>query len=435
MNRDFKINFEWEDPMKARGQELRATWARMEILVGDIPITRLIDSKSKSIRNSIYGPLYPIAEWIAMNWWPLLHENEAPHTVRARTYGHRHNLHSASEGFSLPNLLFRPSGRMMDLAWAAKRIPAAGIEFLESGADSLPAESVKDEIADFLIAVIGRLESEGITGTPLQVEWNAIQLMDSDEEQFCKFAASLGEDPFSLNDDSRVQMVDLAARIPRELSGEFIAAIDFGNLAEHLRNLNEVLKLAATSLPPLNIPILENDLRLSPNHGTPWEHGYQLARHMREKLGLNGNLLADDTALAKAIGAENSFLDDRATPADRNPLWAGFDALLAPSDKGGPVFMIGKNRGDSRRYAFCRALYDSLSGASSALVSKARTDRQRANRAFAAELLAPSDLLRKRVNQDVTDDVLVWELAEEFGVSEMVIRHQVKNHHIAEVGV
>ncbi len=324
MNRHFKINFEWEDPMKARGEELRATWARMEILVGDIPITRLIDCKTKSLRNSVYGPLYPVAEWIAMNWWPLLHENEAPHTVRARTYGHRHNLHSASEGFSLPNLLLRPSGRMMDLAWAAKRIPAASIEFLESGSNSLPAESVKDEIADFLVAVIGRLESEGITGTPLQDEWNAIQLMDSDEEQFCKFAASLGEDPFSLNDDSREQMVDFAARIPRELSGEFIAAIDFENFAEHLQNLNEALELAATSLPPLTISILENAVSAPPNQGTPWQNGYELARHLREKLGLNGHLLADDMALAKAIGAEDTFLDDRATPADRNPLWAGF---------------------------------------------------------------------------------------------------------------
>jgi len=148
---------------------------------------------------------------------PLLHENDAPHTVRARTYAHRHNLHSASEGFSLPNLLLRASGRMMDLAWTAKRIPATGIEFLES---------------------------EGISGTPLQDEWSAIQSMDSDEKEFCEFAASLGEDPFSLDDGSREQMVELAARIPVELFGEFIAAIDFESLADHLRNLNEALDLA-----------------------------------------------------------------------------------------------------------------------------------------------------------------------------------------------
>jgi hypothetical protein len=434
MNRDFKINFEWEDPMKARGQELRATWARLDILVGDIPITRLIDGKTKSIRNSIYGPLYPVAEWIVMNWWPLLHESEAPHTVRARTYSHRHNLHSASEGFALPNLLLRPSGRMMDLVWAAKRIPATGIEFLESGSDSLPADSVRDEIEGFLVAVIGRLESEDITDTPLQDEWNAIQSMDSDENVFCKFAASLGEDPFSLDNESRERMVELASQIPSDLTDEFIAAIDYGNLADYLRNLNESLKMAATSIPPLTIPILDLADGLTANQRTPWENGYQLARDLREKLGLNGHLLADDTALADAIHVEETFLD-RASSADLNPLWSGFDALVAPSNKGEPVFMIGKTRGDSRRYTFCRALYDSLSGASSALVSRARTDRQRANRAFAAELLAPSDLLRKRMNQEVADEALVMDLAEEFGVYELVIRHQLKNHHIAEVGM
>jgi len=86
MKQPFQFQFEWEDPLGARGPELRATWARLEIRVDDIPVSRLIDEKNRSIRDAVYGPLYPVAEWIAMNWWSLLHEVEVPGTPRWETY-------------------------------------------------------------------------------------------------------------------------------------------------------------------------------------------------------------------------------------------------------------------------------------------------------------------------------------------------------------
>ena len=54
---DLTLNFEWIDPAEARGAELRATWARLEILLDEVPITRLIDFESRGIRNSVFLPL------------------------------------------------------------------------------------------------------------------------------------------------------------------------------------------------------------------------------------------------------------------------------------------------------------------------------------------------------------------------------------------
>lgn len=68
------FDFEWKDPGGARGPELSATWARLEIRVGDVPVTRVDDLRARSVRNAIYGPLYPVAEWIVSNWWSLLYE-------------------------------------------------------------------------------------------------------------------------------------------------------------------------------------------------------------------------------------------------------------------------------------------------------------------------------------------------------------------------
>jgi len=67
-------------------------------------VTQLIDGRSRALREAVYGPLYPLAEWVAMNWWSLRHEVETSQTGRWRTYAKRHSLRAVGEGFALPDL-------------------------------------------------------------------------------------------------------------------------------------------------------------------------------------------------------------------------------------------------------------------------------------------------------------------------------------------
>jgi len=83
----------------------------------------------------------------------------------------------------------------------------------------------------------------------------------------------------------------------------------------------------------------------------------------------------------------------------------------------------------ARRFTLARALWHVLIEPESLfLVTAAHTDRQRAERAFAAELLAPAagvaDRLAARGASDVED---VDEVARSYGVSAMVIEHQIEN--------
>jgi Zn-dependent peptidase ImmA (M78 family) len=68
-------------------------------------------------------------------------------------------------------------------------------------------------------------------------------------------------------------------------------------------------------------------------------------------------------------------------------------------------------------------------------VTDATTARQKRNRAFAAELLAPSSGLRDRVQTAEVGPDQVEELADEFGVSTEVVSLQLENHRIARVRV
>lgn len=42
---DIRFDFEWVDPGDAKGAELRATWARLSIAVGDQSVTQLTRSR------------------------------------------------------------------------------------------------------------------------------------------------------------------------------------------------------------------------------------------------------------------------------------------------------------------------------------------------------------------------------------------------------
>lgn len=87
-----------------------------------------------------------------------------------------------------------------------------------------------------------------------------------------------------------------------------------------------------------------------------------------------------------------------------------------------------------KRFHFCRALGEALvSPGTETLLTKAYSEHQQRNRAFAAEFLAPSAGLRERVSGRVVDGDEIDELAAAFGVSSRVVEHQVRNHNLAEV--
>ena len=111
------------------------------------------------------------------------------------------------------------------------------------------------------------------------------------------------------------------------------------------------------------------------------------------------------------------------------------NGVVTSDDNGDPAFAIRRGYESARRFQFCRGLAEVLvSPNSDALLTQARSDRQQRSRAFAAEFLAPSAALGSRVPRSTLDEDGIDELAAEFGVSPMVIAHQVQNHNIARIG-
>jgi hypothetical protein len=156
-------------------------------------------------------------------------------------------------------------------------------------------------------------------------------------------------------------------------------------------------------------------------HGLqPWDVGYEQARAIRDQL---------------VPGISLPFDIDRYISKLTRP---GSDRSLQAIGRGGqndPLVVVGRERTrTASRFTLARALWHYISDDDSLfVVTSAHTHRQRAERAFAAEMLAPAQgiaaLLESKPGSASEEEL--DQIAEHFDVSSMVVSLQVRNHLIA----
>lgn len=430
---EFKIVFEWESAGGARGPELRATWARLEILIDGEPVTRLEDLVAHSIRNAIYGPLYSVAEWIATNWWSLLYEIPSPMRMR-NGYSRRHDLADAAEGFALPRLTFQPEGKHVLARWEPQQFKDRRVRFLSNGVARLERRQLEAELSEFVEAVVRRLHDQSVPNTLLAEEWEAIQNANPEERMFNQAAGLLGKDPYALSDEESREIIAAVESLPSGLVEEFLATVDHEQLLPQSRAVAQFLKKARTSqFDVAMLRGLRDPSRSFPIGLLPWEEGYEFARQLRLNLGADGRRIRSMSDLADLFRVEIGQWE-QAISSRSNSL-EFIDAAVAETRMGSPYFFVSRPRPEARLFALCRALFEYLTApdGSGALVTSAYSERQKRNRAFSAEFIAPADLLRQSITGSVVGDEDIQELAAEFGTSEFVIRHQIDNHRIAKM--
>jgi IrrE N-terminal-like domain len=423
------LDFDWIDPADAKGAELRATWARLEIVVDETAITRLIDFESRGVRKSVFLPLYPLAEWLATHWWFLFSEVETLGRRTSDQYDHRHNLRYGAEGFAVPSFSIQPLGEQIKLEWRRARFGAQNLEFTESGSALVDARELRRALANFISTVLKRLQEMGVEGTLLEEEWKGVQAADSEERDFCSAVASLGLDPYSLEEEQQRIIIEVSEVLPASLLEDFFAVADFSTLAAQASQVLAALEASRNNNANLRSfkSLKEEFASVRRPQGPPWQQGYQLAHQLRLRLNLNGDKLSSNPLLADALEIQPRQL---AAAIVETALPGPLDALGATNSRHSPGFAISSRREEAVRFAFCRALFEYLTipEGQPLIVTRARSERQKRNRAFAAEFLVPADLLREALPGHVVGDEDIDDLAADFGVSPSVIRHQIENH-------
>ena len=431
-----RIETEWVDTAAISGAELSATWASLRIRVDDAVVTRIVD-RTDTVRSRVYVPLYPLAESLVTNWWFLLHEVENPAKATDAAFRRRHALVSAPEGYAFPNLQLMPSGERVHLAWTGERRHWSRIEFLNEGEAWVDLDEFRECCCDLVDRVVRRLLALGIEGTFLQEEWASVQAADHDEAMFCKAAAGLGLDPYALDDERRASVMRLEEALSTDWFDEAVAVLDAERLDDQVAAIGAVLAagrsngLSLERLRAVGPPAAGTEAERRADK--PWATGYALARYARQELDMKGTPLATTADLALALGEEPQALAGVTRARDFGA--AGLvNGVVTQDENDCPAFAVRHGHDSARRFQFCRGLAEVLAAPSTdALLTQARSDRQQWSRAFAAEFLAPSATLRARVPRSSVDEDAVDELAAEFGVSSMLIAHQLQNHGIAQI--
>lgn len=420
------LNFdiEWLEAPSIGDAELRETWARLSMEVGDAQPCTVLDDASGSVRTSLYLPIYPLAEWFAYQWWRLFYESYSPVRGSQVDYHFRHSIIGASDGFILPDLAFYPMGDFVQLLWRPRSVRHAAIRFLDEGQACLEKRGVMEQISALIDKVVERLEARGIHATPLQEEWLAIRDLSSPERDFCRTAARLGIDPFNTPEALQDQLTELHQTLSPATFDELLAAassVDLARAARTILRFNGDTPLDLNAFLSLSARVVKADWK------QPWEVGYQIALKLREALKLGDEPLPDDASLAGAIGVGGQPLFSKLS-AQARPT---FSAITQSLNGGAAVFGVASALASNRRFSFCRALFPLLIRQTAEkemhLVTSSHSPIQQAGRAFAAEFLAPRKAVVGKLGQLKNDYDRVDDVAKRFGVSSLVIEHQYDN--------
>lgn len=293
---DLTIDFEWIDPLAAKGAEHRATWARLSIVVDRYPVTRVYDERSKTMRDAIYLPLYPLAEWLVEQWWSLWNEPSPSSSADRVGYDERHSFSRGREGYALPPVRIEPAGSLVLVSWSSEKLPSHRLEFPGRGEVWIETETVKDKFSSLVDAVVSRLDANGITDSRLQQEWLAIRTADTDERIFCECTGALGLDPYALDEDQQREIEEVGNGLPKEIVTEFFRAARarLGDLKTDAEEVNAAVARAegnVADLAPLKELRAVTATWCESSGVAPWEQGYSFAQRLRVHLRLDGSPL------------------------------------------------------------------------------------------------------------------------------------------------
>ena len=406
--------------------EERAAFGLFSVRTGQQSLTEGFDHYLNGFRP---GPLvsgYHVAEWLTWNWWRLRWEPRSA----APDWSFAHRMTSIGEGYVWPNLEIWSDGvRTMLISHPSSRPDAKPFRYVGAAPTVVPSRLFEAAIDEFLPRVIGRLREEKIfSETNLDRLWRDVLIERADPEiaKRRRLEALMGRDADAVEDGAVEALLADSARLGESAVGEVAAerARTSANgsawlTAKGLEAIAAAIGHAASS---------RDTLALDPNERLPrhadvpaWKLGAQAADAVRRQERLAGSALSNER-LAQMAGTAPTTLTELRADAIMSY------ALDDPTGSGSRIVLPGR-RETARRFALARVVGDRLIHHSGALhpATHAYTYRQKAQRAFAAELLAPFEAIEEMLAGDYSEDKQ-QDVADYFSVSPMVVNTLLKNH-------
>ena len=402
----------------------RATFASLTITAGRdrVPVTEVDDGLAQTVRPDIRVPMYPLAQWLVVNWWRLRWE---PYTTTNPTWLRAHSMGSVSTDVPWPALRFTSDGAFIQLETRAERIrDVAAVRYLREVDVKIPADHFERAVDNLLAQIEARIAScvPGDTELAELIAELSRERSDPEVARSCKLQALAGFDP-GMAPVEWLRVANLLAHTAGRTTGdEVIAAVPA--LQHGLRGASDSIEAMRHSTLDIQL-IFDNRPANSSTTELPWQRGRRLAAQFRADHGI-----ADGPVSSRVL----EQLLDVHLPLPVSA--ASTDRALTGGYRNGEAngrtrIVVATPRPDNQRFYLGRLIGAALAATSHdhvLPVTNADTAFQKFERSFAQELLCPWHALETYTDEHGTDDDGIAAAAEHFEVSEHLVLSTLINN-------
>lgn len=406
--------------------------AGLEIRLGDTVLTRLLRHDSSAENTELHIPPGPLGIWFAENWWRLRWEC-LPLDGLTPEWREAHDMASIGAGHAWPSIAFWGEGqRVMVLAKADPPGVMGPVRFLQDALSFVPGQSFETAVDALIKSVDGMLVGEdrdyfrSLIGA-LNEERN-----DADVSAWRRLEAINGFDPDEAPESLISGLLHLSERFGNA-DVEEAAAAHPG--VESVNIINRLIKNSASDKRFVEVDFADAVRGVGsilPRAGRePWSLAESAASRLRQALDVGKGPLIN-SRLAELAQTARSILKPQQQADDVAP----YGVRLA-SEVGQRVLLRAHWLRD-RRFELMRALGDAIWSGISPLgpLSRAGTERQKFQHAFAANMLCPISALKNYLGDDDPNvdpsDEDISAAARHFHVSERVARSVLINKRMSD---
>lgn len=420
-----------EKVAKSSRDELESTLAAVRILVDNENVTAYssVDDErrkdSSIVHEKLHVPVYYLAEWIAENWWPILYEPRKSEGSDDVLFHSRHSILHAQHGFALPDVQFEPIGDAIRVSCRSREATIPGVRFKRSASTVMSRNATSAVLHKFVQTCAERLVACQIFETPLQHAWQDVIQTSEEQKTFCMLIGALGLNPYGVSAELSEAVDRLYDNIGERASLDLCMASSEQNILEIqgvVKAVGENLSEAHdTTLTPIGRVRFPDDNIAHPS----WRRGKLAATNIRAELGIKSN---------DSYGCDKFFDKLCISTAQVNKYNLDsivFTGAIDRIDQSARVVLL-QSREEARRFAASRAVFLAMTSdaRSRRLVTNVLARDQQASRAFAAEMLIPSDYLLQRTNSRRLGYDDVHEIARQRRAGVDVVKYQAENNGI-----
>ena len=415
---DFSLDARWPHSPRAGEPEV----ADIHMVVGRHVLTALADLRTGQNREFIRASAVSLAFWFADNWWRLRWETLGD-SRPGPEWRQRHELSGAAGGTVWPPLMIYGTGArvVVSAAFSAARLSSGPYRFLNLDPVHLVSgEAYEAGLDAFFRNVIGAC-AQAQDGDALAQVLAELRSERDDPEvsAWRRLEASLGFDPDTAPQALMARMVQWEECFGEAVIEEAAAAAP-GLDAEAA--LESAVEAARASPLTVDLRIAEAvDVALLQDDRRPWQLAEDAADQVRDAINMRDGPIRN-TALGDVV--QTRWEDIHNAPRHR----LRYAARLGTRD--GRDTLALQSRADvDRRFELGRMLGDRVWRRADQLgvISSARGDRQRFQRAFAQSLLSPYREVRRHVDLDRPTDAQIEDAARVFHVRPKIIKTLLVN--------